>query len=154
MVLPLGCYGVTCWLDRVPRFSRVILLCRFQGWYLFKFRRRVRTQSVVNSSPEAAEKPSIQTCSVNLFKVSTRSTFCTQATVCSESSVNNGPRWNAGVLQCAVLRQLLGGVWKIWTSFNSRLLACCWIGLSRIVGQYVSKSTYRKWKFVLKWWLL
>lgn len=74
-------------------FSRVILLCRFQGWYLFKFRRRVWTESAVKSSPEAAENPSIPTCSANLFNVSTRATFCTRATVCSESSVNNGSRW-------------------------------------------------------------
>lgn len=145
-----------CYMLVGPRaaFSRVILLCRFQGWYLFKFLRRVRTQSVVKSSPEAAEKASIQNCSANFFKVSTWSTICTRATVCSEPSVNNGPRWNAWVLQCAVLRQLIGRVWKIWTSFNLRLLACCWTGLSRIVGQYVSKSPCCKWKFVLKWWLL
>lgn len=80
--------------------------------------------------------------------------FAPPATVCSEPSVNNGPRWNAWVLQCAVLRQLIGRVWKIWSSFNLRLPGCRWIGPSRIVGQYVSKSTYSKWKFVLKWWLL
>lgn len=137
-------------------FSRVILLCRFQGWYLFKFRRRVvdskRGKLFVRSSRKSLY--SDFQCDF-IQSVNSVQTICTGATTGSEPSVNtNGTRRNAWVLQYAVLRQLIVSVWKIRTSLNSRLSASRWTRLSRIAGQHVSKSTYGKWKFVLKWWLL
>lgn len=155
MVFPLGCYGVTCWWTAC-RVFRVILLCRFQRWYLFKFRRWVvdskRGEVFVRSDQKRFRSDLL--CDL-IQSVTSIEAICTRAhySLVATRAWTNGSR-NAWVLQYAVLRQLIVSVWKIWTSLNSRLSGYHWTRPSRIVDQHVSKSTYGKWKFVLKWWLL